>query len=61
MVNYELSENAGLTSEERKILTRAKSLPVIYDEDSPRLSEDMVKAFAAARKKKPYRGERLAN
>ncbi len=52
-----LDKNATLTSEEKEILAAAKKLPVVYDEDSPELTDDMERAFIAARKAKPYQGE----
>lgn len=57
MVTYKLDKNATLTSEEKEILAAAKKLPVVYDEDSPELTDDMERAFIAARKAKPYQGE----
>ena len=59
MVTFELEGSAALTSSEKKALSAAKRLPVVYDEDSPELTDDMEKAFAAARREKPYRGEPL--
>ena len=59
MVTFELDGNAALTSGERQQLAAAKRLPVVYDEDSPELTEEMEKAFLLARKAKPYRGEPL--
>lgn len=59
MVTYELEKDAVLTNREKKLLAEAKKLPVVYDEDSPELTDDMEKAFAAARKVNPYRGEPL--
>ena len=53
MVTFELHENATLTDKE-KMLAKAKSLPVTYDEDSPMLTDRMEQAFIAARKKQPY-------
>ena len=55
MERYRLEEGAVLPNEERAILARARKLPVVYDEDSPELTDEMEQAFAAARKKKPYR------
>lgn len=59
MVTFELDEYAALTAEEKNILSAAKKLPVIYDEDSPELTDNMEQAFIAARKAKPYCGELL--
>ena len=59
MVTFELDGNAALTDWEKRMLAAAKKLPVVYDDDSPELTDDMEKAFVAARKEKPYRGEPL--
>lgn len=59
MVTYELNGNSVLTSDEKRILAKAKKLPVVFDEDSPELTDEMEAAFTAARKLKPYRGEPL--
>ncbi len=59
MVTFELDGNSPLTSGEKKLLAEAKQLPPVYDEDSPELTDDMEKAFIAARKAKPYHGEAL--
>lgn len=59
MVTFELGDDSLLTSEEKQILAKAKTMPVVYDEDSPELTDDMEKAFIAARKSKPYPGEPL--
>lgn len=54
MVTFKLtSENLALTDEEKRMLKEAKKLPVVYDEDSPALTEEMKQAFIAARKAKP--------
>lgn len=55
MERYSLEEGAVLSNEERSQLAHAKKLPVVYDEDSPEMTDDMEQAFVAARKKKPYR------
>lgn len=59
MVTFELDKTSVLTNEEKRILAKAKKLPVVYDEDSPELTDEMEKAFMAARKETPYRGEPL--
>lgn len=59
MVTFDLKENAKLSNDEIKIIEEAKKLPVIYDDDSPELTEDMEKSFIAARNKKPYQKEPL--
>lgn len=59
MVTFELDGTATLTDKEKELLAEARRLPIIYDEDSPELTDDMEKAFAAARKARPYQGEPL--
>lgn len=59
MVRYELNESRELTAAERQQLEYAKTLPVVYDKDSPELDENMEAAFIAARKAKPYKGQLL--
>lgn len=59
MVTFELKPGAKLTPDERKMLSDAKKLPVIYDDDSPEMTADMERAFIEARRQKPYRGEPL--
>lgn len=55
MVNFKLDgTETELTMEEQMLLQRAKGLPVVHDEDSPELSEDMERAFCVAREAKPY-------
>lgn len=55
---YELStKDAKLTASEREALKKAKSMPVIYDDDSPEMTPEMEQAFIAARKKKPVSKE----
>lgn len=59
MVTFELEQGAALSDKERKLLAEAKKLPVVYDEDSPELTDSMEQAFIAARKAKPFCGEPL--
>lgn len=59
MVTFELDETVGLTNQEKSMLAAAKELPVVYDDDSPELTDDMERAFVEARKAKPYHGEPL--
>ena len=59
MVTFELEPGSTLSDKERKLLAEAKKLPVVYDEDSPELTDSMEQAFIAARKAKPFRGEPL--
>ena len=48
-----------LSEREKNLLEEAKKRPVVYDEDSPRLTDDMEKAFMTARKEKNDCGEPL--
>lgn len=59
MVTFKLEQDPVLSDEERRLLAEAKKLPVVYDEDSPELTDSMEQAFIAARKAKPFRGEPL--
>lgn len=59
MVTFELKKDAVLSDQEKVLLAAARRLPVSYDEDAPRLTADMEKAFRAARAAKPYRREPL--
>lgn len=54
-VTFKLDKNASLTDQEKAMIAEAKELPVVYDEDSPELTETMEKAFLAARRAKPHR------
>ena len=54
MVTFELREGMKLSAEEKQALENAKKLPVVYDEDSPELTEAMEQAFICARRLKPY-------
>ena len=45
MVTFELREGMKLSAEEKQALENAKKLPVVYDEDSPELTEAMEQAF----------------
>lgn len=55
METFKLDKTAVLTNQERNMLAHAKKLPVVYDEDSPEMTDDMEQAFLAARRRKPYR------
>ena len=54
MVTFELRENMELSTAEKQTLENAKKMPVVYDEDSPELTEAMEQAFIRARRLKPY-------
>ena len=59
MVTFELDENTPLTDAQREEIARARKMPVVYDEDSPELDENMEAAFIVARRAKPYKGQLL--
>lgn len=59
MVSFKLTQGMEISDDEKKMLEEAKKLSVIFDEDSPELTEDMEQAFIKARKKKPYKVEPL--
>lgn len=46
MVTFELDKAATLTDREKKLLAEARRMPIIYDEDSPELTDNMEKAFS---------------
>ena len=50
MVAFELAETATLSDSEKRMLEKAKELPVIYDDDFSELTDEMEQVFAAARK-----------
>lgn len=54
MVTFELAETTSvLTDGEKRMLEKAKELPVIYDDDSPELTGKLEQAFTAAWKRVP--------
>lgn len=59
MVSFKLEPGTELSNKEKQMLEDAKKMPVIYDFDSPELTDDMEKAFIAAREEKPYKVEPL--
>ena len=59
MVAFDLKQGSVLSDEEKRLLAEAKKMPIVYDEDSPELTDAMEQAFIAARKAKPFRGEPL--
>lgn len=56
MVTFELDRTAVLTDREKRMIAEAKKLPIVYDDDSPELTDEMERAFIAARRAKPYSG-----
>lgn len=59
MVTFEVDKDTVLSEKEKTLLADAKKRPIVYDEDSPQLTDEMEKAFMAVRKEKPYHGEPL--
>ncbi len=59
MVSFKLEPDAVLSKEETQMLADAKNRPVVYDDDSPELTDAMEEAFIAARRAKPYKVEPL--
>ena len=57
VVSFRSDQDLRITEDDKKMLAHARSMPIIYDEDSPELTEDMVEAFKEARRKKPFRGD----
>ncbi|MCC8046270.1 MAG: BrnA antitoxin family protein [Clostridiales bacterium] len=45
MVYYELKPETKLTEEQEKMLTDAAKLPVVFDEDSPELTDEELAQF----------------
>ena len=57
MVTYILDEkNSELSVEELKAMEEAKDMALVYDDDCPELTPEMMEALKEARLKKPYRG-----
>ena len=45
MVIKDLDINRDLTEEELKVLEAAEAMPIVYDEDSPELSDEELTQF----------------
>lgn len=45
VIKTTLEEGGSITPEEIEMLTRASSLPIVFDEDSPELTEADLKGF----------------
>lgn len=56
---YNLEMGTVMTAEEKEEIERARKMPVVYDEDSPELTDEMEKAFIEARRRKPFRGKKV--
>ncbi len=48
IVTYKLNKDAVLSDEELKMLEAAEKMPVVYDDDCPKLTPEMEKAFIKA-------------
>lgn len=59
MVSFKLEQEARLSNEEKQMLREARKIPIVYDMDSPELTDDMEQAFIAARKEKPYKESQI--
>ena len=46
VIRTTLEERGSITPEEIEMLTRASSLPIVFDEDSPELTEEDLKGFS---------------
>ena len=55
IVTYKLNKDAVLSDEELKMLEAAEKMPVVYDDDCPKLTPKKKKAFIAARKANPIK------
>ena len=45
VIKTTLEERGSITQEESEMLTRVSSLPIVFDEDSPELTEADLKGF----------------
>lgn len=45
VIKTTLEERGSITQEEIEMLERAKNLPIVFDEDSPELTEEDLKGF----------------
>lgn len=53
-VKYTLKENSKPTKKQLEMLEKAKDMPVVFDDDSPEVTEEMVKrAYRPKAEKKP--------
>lgn len=53
-IKYSLDENTSLTEEQIKRLEEVKNMPITFDEDSPEVTEEMIKtAYRPRAAKKP--------
>lgn len=45
MITYESQKNRKLSKEELEMLENAKTLPIVFDEDNPELTQDELSQF----------------
>lgn len=45
IIKTTLDQRGSITQEELEMLDRAKNLPIVFDEDSPELTEEELKGF----------------
>ena len=56
IVKSTLNDGEKITEDQLKEIEAAKKMPIVYDEDSPELTEEMEKAFlVAARSRNRYK------
>ena len=48
-VKFELEKDSKLSKEQEKMLKEAAKKPVVFDEDSPKLTEEQLKEFKRVR------------
>ena len=48
-VKFELGKDSKLSKEQEKMLKEAAKKPVVFDEDSPKLTEEQLKEFKRVR------------
>ena len=49
VIKTTLEERGSITQEEIEMLEKAKNLPIVFDEDSPELTEEDLKGFRRVR------------
>ncbi|MGN0513106.1 MAG: BrnA antitoxin family protein [Lachnospiraceae bacterium] len=52
MANIKLSELGPLTEEEKSMIENAANMPILYDDDSPETTPEMLLAFRQAAEEK---------
>ena len=51
IIYYDLDAKSTLTAEEKSIIDKARKMPITYDEDAPRLTEELKQAVSLPTKK----------